>query len=178
INNDKKHKINSRLYEKLKIEYSNINSEKFKGENNYFYDKHYFGKKNHKSKPVYCYELDMEFESARQAALFLGKNGTSSGPSILICAKGELKNKRKLNTCFKHPENNKGLHWCLLEDKENFLLKKDFFDNYNTLKERSKRISESKKNKCSGENNSMYGKKHTEETKEKIRQKQLERNNK
>lgn len=87
------------------------------------------------SKPVYCLELDKEFKSCREAAIYLNENIDKSGYIGVVC-------NGKLKTAFK-------MHWCWLKDKEEFLKRKDemLYETKHWLELRGEHISESKKGK-------------------------------
>lgn len=87
------------------------------------------------SKPVYCLELDKEFKSCREAAIYLNENIDKSGYIGVVC-------NGKLKTAFK-------MHWCWLKDKEEFLKRKDemLYETEHWLELKNKHISESKKEK-------------------------------
>lgn len=119
-------------YERLRVQISEENS-----------------KRN--SKPVYCLELDKEFNSLREAGIELNiKNASDIGS---VC-NGKLKTAGKM-------------HWCWLKDKEVFLKRKDemLYETEHWQEIKNKRISESKKGKP---NLKSVGRHLSEEAKKKI----------
>lgn len=94
-------------------------------------------KKNRKI-PIYCLELDKTFESAKEAAIFLGNEKYSS--NILAVCRKEAK-------AFFEYENGLRYHWCKESEKEEFIKNKEalLYEESHKNEIRGKNISKAKK---------------------------------
>jgi hypothetical protein len=117
-------RLSSRMYEKLRKEVSDDM------------------KASSKKRPVYCLELDREFDSATSGAVFISGNKKRSGDIISVCS-------GKLKTCFRY----KGqyLHWCYAENKNDMIKNKEalIYESYNLKKTAYEKQSATMKEKYS-----------------------------